>query len=988
MSSSTLRATLLSAAAGGALAVLGILFGPAGSASADTVDVHLDATTGTTLLPVKAGTQSVKVFGYCRRADAATPCGTVTAPGGPTVRVTAGDIVTITLHNTIPGETTSLLLGGQAIAPDRTGAPTGGTRTYTFTASRPGTYLYEAGLTPNSQHQVAMGLYGALVVAPATAGQAYDATTPYDTDAVLVTSEVDPLLNNAADPRLFDMRGFTPRWTLVNGRPAPDAAHVSVPSGQTVLLRWVNAGVGYHSMAVLGAEQHVVGLDGSQLRNGAVDTSRHLVADTFGPGQTVDALVTVPATVANRRLAVYDASLTLHNHTAAGTGGMLTFLDVVGTGVAGADTAGPSTTGVAWAASALTATVSDAATGGGTVAAAEYRVDSVTAAATAMGGTFGGPSATVSATVPVPSGQHVLYVRGQDGAGNWGPWSSVLVTGADTVGPTTSGLSLTPDRTNGTVAVAVEATGDDSASGNSAVTAGQWAIDGGTPTAMTVTTPAPVVATTGSIPAATVLGLSQGTHQVAVRTRDAAGNWGDWSQTALVVDRTAPTTSGASVTPNPNNGTLPVNGSSPAVRLSATVTDPAAGDGTALSTVVRAEARIDGGTAIPMEAADGAWSGSTENVYLDIPLTTVRLMTDGNHTITVRGMDAAGNWGATTSTTLTVDKAGPTFTGLALSPNPTIAATTVTLTGTAVDGSGVSRVEWFIGTDPGVGQATTATIGANGSFTATIPVGTFADGDYTVQVRGVDTLGNRSAATASVVLHVTPRLWFSTLGNTAPPGVTGTADDADIYGAWSANPLFRRSIDATAAPYRLPNAVNVDGFSRVDATRFYLSFSGSVALPGIGVVVQDEDVVYWNGSAWSLFFDGSTRGLSATDVDAISVVGGTLYFSTDSTTVPTGVSGAGDAADIYRWTGTAMSRVIDASTVGIPSTANVDGFVWRSATDWLMSFSNDTDVTVGGVTAQDEDVVRRTGTTWSTYYDGTAAGLTAANQDIDAFDIP
>ena len=34
-----------------------------------------------------------------------------------------------------------------------------------------------------------------------------------------------------------------------------------------------------------------------------------------------------------------------------------------------------------------------------------------------------------------------------------------------------------------------------------------------------------------------------------------------------------------------------------------------------------------------MEAADGAFTTPTEAVYLDIPLATVRLMTEGAHTI-------------------------------------------------------------------------------------------------------------------------------------------------------------------------------------------------------------------------------------------------------------------------------------------------------------------------------------------------------------------
>ena len=95
------------------------------------------------------------------------------------------------------------------------------------------------------------------------------------------------------------------------------------------------------------------------------------------------------------------------------------------------------------------------------------------------------PPRPFTAAVSIASGQHVLYVRGQDSLGNWGPFSSVLVTGADDQGPTTTAVALTPDRTDGTVGVAVSATGNDSASGNSAIAGGEWSIDDGTPTAMT-----------------------------------------------------------------------------------------------------------------------------------------------------------------------------------------------------------------------------------------------------------------------------------------------------------------------------------------------------------------------------------------------------------------------------------------------------------------------------------------------------------------------
>ena len=45
-----------------------------------------------------------------------------------------------------------------------------------------------------------------------------------------------------------------------------------------------------------------------------------------------------------------------------------------------------------------------------------------------------------------------------------------------------------------------------------------------------------------------------------------------------------------------------------------------------------------------------------------------------------------------------------------------------------------------------------------------------------------------------------------------------------------------------------------------------------------------------------------------------------------------------------------VPRVVDASgtgSIGLPSNVNVDGFVWRSSTDYLMSFSGDTTITQG-----------------------------------------
>ena len=82
------------------------------------------------------------------------------------------------------------------------------------------------------------------------------------------------------------------------------------------------------------------------------------------------------------------------------------------------------------------------------------------------------------------------------------------------------------------------------------------------------------------------------------------------------------------------------------------------------------------------------------------------------------------------------------------------------------------------------------------SLSAPINVSSWNEGTYTLKVRALDAAGNWSL-NASTVLNVRAPLYFSTFGNTNPPGVGGTADDADIYN-WSGT-AFTRSIDASGA---------------------------------------------------------------------------------------------------------------------------------------------------------------------------------------------
>jgi hypothetical protein len=81
----------------------------------------------------------------------------------------------------------------------------------------------------------------------------------------------------------------------------------------------------------------------------------------------------------------------------------------------------------------LTATVTDALTGGSNVVAAEWSAGVAPAAAgsgTAMSGSFGAVEVNVSAAIDsndIPPGATSLWVRGRDAAGNWGPAAELPV---------------------------------------------------------------------------------------------------------------------------------------------------------------------------------------------------------------------------------------------------------------------------------------------------------------------------------------------------------------------------------------------------------------------------------------------------------------------------------------------------------------------------------------------------------------------------------
>lgn len=786
--------------------------------------------------------QPVPIWGY-----STTESGAATAPG-PVVIARRGDRVVLTLHNGL-SEPTSLALPGQPASSISEGLPTdaattgidpGTTARYTFTATRAGTFLYEAGHTSGGARQVAMGLAGALVVLGD--GTAYGQA--YDDESVLVLSEIDPALN--AHPTTFDMRQFRPAYRLINGKPFPSSDPVPTDQGHTVLLRYVNVGSELHSMSTLGTGQTLLSHDGHGLA-----FPEPSVVVPVDSGVTVDALVTVPSGPESK-IAVFESSARLDNAgqttsdpLSLAFGGMLTFLDTnapaptldqVGP-VSTAITASPNPSdGIAPV--TVTATVSDATTGNHLVSGAELVVDDAVTVGPgfglAMTGTFGTTSVSATGTIPasatdaqcastsppldlhcLTSTKHTIFVRGLDSEGNWGVVGSVILNLAKT-GPQTVGLGVSPSPANGTGPVTVNATGDDTAAGGT-ITAAEYFVGAaagtdGSGAAMTLNRSATKVAETGTIPAARVLGLGEGASKVWVHSRNSQNIWGPPVSVDLQVDLTAPAVNAATVGPNPSNGLIGSTSYPGYLVVSAQLEDRDAG-GASQSAVRAGEAFVDPpsttptfGKGLTLIAVDGAFDSSKEDVYGLIPLTQVRAMTTGEHKVYVHGKDAAGNWGSLTATNslvrLYVDKTAPVLGTMTASPNPTNGASTLTLSASVTEtvipsyvGPRFQAAEYWTGTtDPGAGKATRVSVTDTGTgITSAIPLAGILPGTVQFNLRVQDSAGNWSNAVSTSVQVVRGNAIFS------------DTFDSGTLSAWSSR---LGSVAATLAAGIPPGGVN------------------------------------------------------------------------------------------------------------------------------------------------------------------------------------
>jgi hypothetical protein len=373
--------------------------------------------------------------------------------------------------------------------------------------------------------------------------------------------------------------------------------------------------------------------------------------------------------------------------------------------------------------------------GGGGNGTFQYQLDSTGGAWTTTTGT------SYTSPTALTDGAHVLYVEERDAAGNWSTSGSYTVT-VDTVAPNAPVVTSAAALTNNPKPTWTWGSGGGGGNGTFEYqldsTAGTW-------TTTTGTSYAPTTA------------LTDGAHMLYVEERDTAGNWSAAGSYGVTVDTTPP--------------------NAPVVTSAATLTN----NSTPTWTWGSGGGGGNGTFQYQLGSTSGVWTTTTGTSY-----TPTAALADGAHVLYVEERDAAGNWSASGSYSVTLDTVPPTkptvTSAAALTNNATPA-----WTWTSGGGGGNGTFQYQLDSTGGVWTTTTGT-----SYT---PTTALADGLHTLYVQERDTAGNWSVSGSyAVTVDTTPP--------NAPVVTAGLVTARRADWRWASggggNGTFEYQLDATA----------------------------------------------------------------------------------------------------------------------------------------------------------------------------------------------
>ncbi|MEM9482966.1 MAG: hypothetical protein AAGA83_04665, partial [Cyanobacteria bacterium P01_F01_bin.116] len=173
-----------------------------------------------------------------------------------------------------------------------------------------------------------------------------------------------------------------------------------------------------------------------------------------------------------------------------------------------------------------------------------------------------------------------------------------------------------------------------------------------------------------------------------------------------------------------------------------------------------------------------------------------------------------------------------------------------------------------------------------------------------------------------------------------------------------------------------------------------------------GRTYTEQDVVQFDGTDFSVLFDGSDVGLPNSndyEINALDLISpNQLLLSFDEGGLFLPGLGIVDDSDVVLFTATSLgentagsfSLYFDGSDVGLSSNGeDIDGIT--SLSDGTLLISTTGNVNVPGVSRNDEDILQFTPTslgtntagTFSVFVDGSDVGLSGSSEDVDAFSV-
>ena len=195
---------------------------------------------------------------------------------GPEIRVREGDLVRITLHNELPVGTT-IHWHGVNLPPEMDGpvglnqaaVEPGEEFVYEFVAQPAGTRWYHSHADPTAQ--IALGLYGSLIVEPREPKRTYDRDYTYilnEWDLELTPDVATGKAPRGVRDQMLRGGELGTDLFLMNGHAHESIPPIKLAEGERVLVRLINAGNLPHAIHTHGHSFKIVATDGNDVRRG------------------------------------------------------------------------------------------------------------------------------------------------------------------------------------------------------------------------------------------------------------------------------------------------------------------------------------------------------------------------------------------------------------------------------------------------------------------------------------------------------------------------------------------------------------------------------------------------------------------------------------------------------------------------------------------------------------------------------------------------